>query len=191
MKQDQDLIPDEILVVSAILGDLPAFDELVRRYRSAVLRMARNIVGMPQAEDVAQDVWLLAFKALPSIDDPQKFGAWLMVITRNRANRVYSREKKRADNLVAMDAFLLEQLTSLQKKSHPVEETHEALLLALDGIPDEYGLALKMRFFDMMPLKRIASFLDVPLSTIKWRVFRGKQLIKEKIAAIEGPNGYG
>ena len=61
--------PDELLVVAAILGNLEAFEELVVRYRPAVVRLARTIVGADHAEDVAQDSLLLAFKALPGIGD--------------------------------------------------------------------------------------------------------------------------
>lgn len=76
--------PDEVLVVAAILGDFDAFDDLVSRYRAAVVRAAQAIVGREDAEDVAQDALLLAFKALPSIEDPGKFAAWLSA---NRASR--------------------------------------------------------------------------------------------------------
>ena len=54
--------PDELLVVAAILGNLEAFEQLVVRYRPAVVRLARSIVGADHAEDVAQDSLLLAFK---------------------------------------------------------------------------------------------------------------------------------
>ena len=60
--------PDEVLVLGAILGDLKAFEELVLRYRPAVVRLARTVVGADDAEDVAQDALLLAFKALPTIE---------------------------------------------------------------------------------------------------------------------------
>ena len=60
--------PDEILVVAAILGDLTAFDELALRYRPAVIRTAQMIVLTDDAEDVAQEALLLAFKALPSLE---------------------------------------------------------------------------------------------------------------------------
>src|SRR5215207_1140603 len=79
--------PDEFLVVAAILGNLDAFEQLVVRYRPAVVRLARTIVGSDYAEDVAQDSLLLAFKALPGIDEPSKFAAWLSAITRHRALR--------------------------------------------------------------------------------------------------------
>src|SRR5580765_307645 len=87
--------PDEVLVVAAILGDLDAFDELASRYRAAVVRTAWAIVGREDAEDVAQDSLLLAFKALPSIEDPTKFAAWLAAITRHRAMRFGKRESVR------------------------------------------------------------------------------------------------
>jgi RNA polymerase sigma-70 factor (ECF subfamily) len=80
--------PDDVLVVAAILGDLAAFDQLVLRYRAAVVRVAQGVVGREHAEDVAQDALLLAFKALPSIEDPRKFPAWLSAITRHRADPV-------------------------------------------------------------------------------------------------------
>ena len=178
-------VPDEILVVSAILGDLRAFDELVRRYAPAVLRLARTMVGELDAEDVAQEAWLMAFRALPSIESLEKFGAWLMVITRNRARRAYNRQKKRDESQVALDAFLLEQWTALHAKAAVPAEEHEDLRMALDRLPEPYGIVLKMRFFDALPLHRIGAFLDLPVSTIKWRVFRGKQLLKEELALLE------
>ncbi|HMB90757.1 MAG TPA: hypothetical protein VKP65_07915, partial [Rhodothermales bacterium] len=65
MAQPKAETPDEVLVVAAILGDFDAFDVLVRRYRAAVIRTAQSIVAANDAEDVAQDALLLAFKGLP------------------------------------------------------------------------------------------------------------------------------
>src|SRR6266550_4892944 len=95
--------PDEVLVVAAILGDLDAFDELASRYRAAVVRAAQAIVGREDAEDVAQDALLLAFKALPSIEEPAKFAAWLSAITRHRAMRFGKRESQHQRRNVGMD----------------------------------------------------------------------------------------
>ena len=94
--------PDEILVVAAIVGDLDAFDQLALRYRAAVVRVARAIVGREHAEDVAQDVLLLAFRALPSIEEPRKFPAWLAAITRHRAARFGKRERERQSRRVVL-----------------------------------------------------------------------------------------
>src|SRR5215210_3314699 len=101
-KEDEET-PDELLVVAAILGDLSAFDELALRYRAAVVRTAQAIVGREDAEDVAQDALLLAFKALPSIEEPAKFAAWLSAITRRRALRFGKRESLHKAGRVEID----------------------------------------------------------------------------------------
>ena len=177
--------PDEVLVVAAILGDLDAFDELASRYRSAVVRTAQSIVGREDAEDVAQEALLLAFKALPSIDEPQKFAAWLSAITRHRALRFSKRERSHQAGRIDIDVFLLEQVQAL---GHPIAvrpEGDDELKLALENVAADYALVLRLRFFDEMPLKRIGAFLGAPLSTVKWRIHRGKQLLREQIELLK------
>ena len=174
--------PDEVLVVAAILGNLDAFDELVSRYRAAVVRAAQAIVGREDAEDVAQDSLLLAFKALPSIEDPGKFAAWLSAITRHRAFRFSKRERSHQSGRVELDEFLIEQVHALGRPF--VSEAEDELGLALESVPADYALVLRLRFLDEMPLKRIAAFLGVPLSTVKWRIHRGKQLLREQVEAL-------
>jgi RNA polymerase sigma-70 factor (ECF subfamily) len=181
--------PDEVLVVAAILGDLGAFDELVRRYRAAVVRTAERIVGRDNADDVAQESLLLAFKALPSIEDPSRFAAWLAVITRHHAIRFAKREKTRAASSVELDEMLLEHIGSLQPQPVVDDKSDALLRYALAALPADYSTALSLRFLDEMPLKRIASFLGVPVSTVKWRLHRGKQLLREKLStAATGVN---
>lgn len=172
--------PDEVLVVEAILGSLEAFDELATRYRAAVMRTAQAIVGREYAEDVAQDALLLAFKALPSIEEPTRFAAWLSAITRHRALRFGKREGQLRSRSVALDEVLLERMGAL---SQPFEDLsgNEELRHALETVPEDYALVLKLRFLDEMPLKRIAAFLGAPLSTVKWRVHQGKKLLRKEL----------
>ena len=174
--------PDELLVVAAILGNLEAFEELVLRYRPAVVRLARTIVGADYAEDVAQDSLLLAFKALPGIEEPRKFGAWLSAITRNRALRFSKSETTHMTKRVALDEALLEKIEALAR---PVadKERDEAMIQALDSLPADYAMPLRLRFLDEMPLERIAAFMGVPLSTVKWRIHHGKKLLRTKVEA--------
>lgn len=186
MKPQREL-PDEVLVVAAILGDLDAFGELVRRYRPAVVRTAEAVVGRDDAEDVAQDALLLAFKALPSIDEPERFAAWLMVITRHRALRHDRRERRRHDGRVPLDAVLLDRLDALAGPSVGREAEDPDLHAALDRLPPELALPLRLQFFDAMPQRRIAAALGVPVSTVKWRVHRGKQLLREALEPAPVP----
>src|ERR1043165_5366255 len=168
--------PDELLVIGAILGNLEAFEELVVRYRPAVVRLARTIAGADHAEDVAQDALLLAFKALPGIEEPRKFPAWLSAITRHRALRFSKSETAQLQKRVALDEALLEKIEALAK---PVaeKERDESMIRALDSLSADYAMPLRLRFLDEMPLNRIAAFMGVPLSTVKWRIHHGKKQI--------------
>ena len=179
MAQTDAGMPDEILVVAAILGDLAAFDELVLRYRSAVIRTAQMMVPREDVEDVAQEALLLAFKALPSLDEPRKFPAWLHAITRRCAIRFSQRNRFRSRDCVALDEALLEQVPALSRPM-PGDGVDEELRDALNDIPRDYALALRLHFLDEMPLKRIAGFLGVSLATVKWRIHSGKKLLRSK-----------
>jgi len=172
--------PDEVLVIGAILGNLEAFEELVVRYRPAVVRLARTIVGSDHAEDVAQDSLLLAFKALPGIDEPRKFPAWLSAITRHRALRFNKSETAQMRKRVALDEALLEKIEALAKPLAE-KERDEEMIAALKSLPADYAMPLRLRFLDEMPLNRIAAFMGIPLSTVKWRIHHGKKLLREKV----------
>lgn len=169
--------PDESLVISAILGDLAAFDALVLRYRAAVVRTARLMVAKDDAEDVAQEALLLAFKALPSLEDLKKFPPWLHAITRRCAIRYSRRTQASMRGRVALDEVVLEQVPAIRQPM-PGEESDRELSRMLEQIPRDYALALQLHFFDEMPLKRIAGFLGVSLTTVKWRLYQGKKLLR-------------
>ncbi|HET9527772.1 MAG TPA: RNA polymerase sigma factor [Pyrinomonadaceae bacterium] len=196
--------PDEVLVLAAILGNLEAFEQLVLRYRPAVVRLARTVVGADYAEDVAQDALLLAFKALPSIEEPRRFAAWLSAITRNRALRFSKSEDKHVSKRVALDEALLERIEALAKPAAirdgvenfryraedfwyrtEEKEREEEMMIALDSLPADYAMPLRLHFLDDMPLKRIAAFMGVPLSTVKWRIHYGKKLMRAQIENMD------
>src|ERR1044071_9346935 len=172
--------PDELLVVAAILGNLEAFEELVVRYRPAVVRLARTIVGADYAEDVAQESLLLAFKALPGIEEPRRFPAWLSAITRHRAVRFSKSETAQMSKRVALDEALLEKIEALAKPLAE-KERDEEMIAALESLPSDYAMPLRLRFLDEMPLNRIAAFMGIPLSTVKWRIHQGKKLLRAKV----------
>ena len=183
-------LPDELLVIEAILGNLEAFEQLVVRYRPAVVRLARTIVGSDDAEDVAQESLLLAFKALPSIEEPRKFAPWLSAITRHRALRFSKNESAHVNKRVPLDEALLEKIEALAKppaykpltdEALAEKERNEAMLKAVDSLSDDYAMPLRLHFLDDMPLKRISAFMGVPLSTVKWRIHQGKKLLRAKL----------
>jgi RNA polymerase sigma-70 factor (ECF subfamily) len=150
--------------------------------------MAQSVTGRDNAEDVAQDALLLAFKALPSIENPNKFAAWLGAITRNRARACLREEKSHRANTLGLDEVLLDHVEAL---SLPFvhESENDELKRALENVAADYALVLRMRFLDEMPHKRIAAFLGVPVSTVKWRIHKGKQYLREQLEQLRKSKG--
>lgn len=193
MNQEPQLenLPDEMLVGLAILGDLRSFDILALRYRGAVFRVAQIFSNPELAEDVVQEALLIAFKALPTIDEPGKFASWLYAITRHAAMRMSQKARNESNRRVDLDDLLLEQSEALARPFVGANDFESAWVrAAIDELADEYRLILQLRFYDEMSLKRIAKFLALPLTTVKWRLHRAKQLLKEKLMPVPAPTKW-
>jgi RNA polymerase sigma-70 factor (ECF subfamily) len=102
-------LEDAVPVMEALLGNLTAFDTLVQRYRSAVLAaVLRRVVFRPVAEDICQEAFLRAFRALPKLQDPSRFAAWLHATARREVIR-HGPGKTRAASHVPLDEQVLER----------------------------------------------------------------------------------
>lgn len=179
--------PDESLVMAAMLGDLRSFDELVMRYRTAAFRVARAVAGAELAEDAVQEALLLAFRALPSLEEPASFAAWLCAITRHAAMRLSRNARRENDRRVELDEAVIRFSEALARPfTLPESFENNEIRSALDALPPDFRLIVQLRFYDDLPLKRIASFLDLPLSTVKWRLHRAKQLMREQLRPARG-----
>jgi RNA polymerase sigma factor (sigma-70 family) len=175
--------PDEILVAAALGGDQLAFDELVSRHRESAIRAAAGIVGSTHAEDVVQDALLLAHGALASLKDRSRFSRWLAGIARWRALRVGRQESRHAVGRVALDGPVLETLSELASDPRYTDDRDELLIAALENIPPEYGEVIRYHFLHGLAHSKIAEFLDIPLSTVKWRCFRAKEILRCSLSA--------
>lgn len=183
-------ITDEELVLYALVGDLEAFDELVCRFRRAVTLVAQQVVGSSSmAEDVAQETFLLAFKALPQLKTPAKFGGWLCAIARHRAQRLATREARSITPAPTQWDKLL--LTHCPELAHcPAtawERQHERDCVgeALTSLPPEWQLPLQLHYYEEWPVARIAAFLSLPLTTVKWRMHQGRLRLRQMLTEPE------
>jgi len=150
-----------------------AFDELARRYRAGVYLTARQIVGdAGRAEDVAQEALLIAFRALPTLADPARFGAWLGAITRHRARRVARQE----DRLVPLEPSHLDHLQT------PTPAASEELTDAFGALGEDYQTVLRLRYWEEWSVGQIASFLSLPITTIKWRLHYGREVLRRRLS---------
>jgi RNA polymerase sigma-70 factor (ECF subfamily) len=184
---------DEELVVAALLGDIAAFDVLVLRYRPAVLAaVSRQISRRALAEDICQEAFLLAFKALPQLTDAHRFPAWLHAIARRQAMR-HSRGEARASHSL-LDELILEHSEVLSESGWEALERKEVqqwVRQALATLPEEFQLVLSLRYWSEMPLERIAGFLGLPLTTVKWRLHRARAIMRERLtAALDEPTHH-
>jgi RNA polymerase sigma-70 factor (ECF subfamily) len=170
--------PDEMLVAAAIDGDSFAFEELVSRHRHTAVRAAAEIAGSNHAEDVVQEALFLAHRALASLQDRTKFSRWLLAITRWRALRVGQYESRHVVGRVTLDDSDLKTLSKLASDPRQADAGDGVLLEALENIPPEFAEVIRYHFLHDLPHQKIADFLGVPLSTIKWRCFRGKEILR-------------
>ena len=175
---------DVELVVASLIGNLQAFDELAIRFRPAMLTVAEQIVGNNGvAEDVVQDALLLAFKALPQLDDLNRFSSWLYSITRHRALR-HSRDEHRFELKSDLDEVILEHTHAGAldpAKIFEDDNEHNEVRVSIKQLPSEYQVVLRLYYWDNMPQQRIADFLSLPLSTVKWRLYKAKQMLRERL----------
>ncbi len=182
---------DGALAVAATCGDLDAFGTLAQRYRRAVERIAASIAGAEAAEDVAQDVFLLAFKALPDLDEPESFAAWLSAITRNRAIR-WLRNERRMPRVEFDDTLLLYIDAASAREGRSASASADLAADVVEGIerlPEGLRLTMRLRWLDEMPIRQIAAFTGVPASSVKWRLFEGKRLLRERTSKLAKGEG--
>ncbi len=154
-------------------GCRAAFEELARRYRTAVRLTARQIVGdTERADDVAQESLLLAFRALPTLAEPDKFGAWLGAIARHRARRVASQESR----FVPLEPTHLDSLLS------PKPPVSDDLTDAFAQLGEDYQTVLRLRYWEEWSVGQIAAFLSLPLTTVKWRLHHARELLRRHLS---------
>lgn len=165
---------DGQLVCRAREGCRTAFDELAHRYRAGVYLTARQIVGdAGLSEDVAQEALLIAFRALPTLADPARFGAWLGAITRHRARRVAHQERR----FVPLEPAHLDHFQAIPLPSVPEELTD-----AFGALGEEYQTVLRLRYWEEWSVGQIASFLSLPITTIKWRLHYGREVLRRRLS---------
>jgi RNA polymerase sigma-70 factor, ECF subfamily len=187
-------ISSEELVREARRGDRQAFDELVRRFRDAMVVVAQEAIGSREAaEDVVQDAFLQALRALPQLHDPARFGSWLTVITRCRARRVGSRDWRcEPADPDTLDQLLMARGEWATDPADQWQHTREQATLhaAVAQLPPEYQLVLRLYYFEDWSVRRIATRLALSVSTVKWRLHRGRQLLHRQLAhTLEGGAG--
>jgi RNA polymerase sigma-70 factor (ECF subfamily) len=179
---------DRPLVDAAAAGDRDAFDELVRRYRVQILSLARALLaGSPDAEDVAQEVFVRAWRSIRAFRGETTFRGWLHRIAVNLISsqrRRLSRERRVFTSQQDEDGSQAERVPSRENV-----ETNVMLRLAIDRalaqIPIDLRTAVVLRDVQGFDYKEIAETLRLPLGTVESRIFRGRQRLRPLLKTLQ------
>jgi RNA polymerase sigma-70 factor, ECF subfamily len=180
---------DEDLVLRVQQGDKSAFDLLVIKYQHKIIQLVNRYVRDPsEAQDVAQEAFVKAYRALGNFRGDSAFYTWLYRIAINTAkNYLVSRSRRSSDYQIDIqDAEALENAPQLQGMETPErlllnEEIINTIKTAIDKLPEEMRTAITLREFEGMSYEEIAEAMDCPVGTVRSRIFRAREAIDNKL----------
>jgi RNA polymerase sigma-70 factor (ECF subfamily) len=180
---------DEELVAKVQRGDKVAFDFLVIKYQHKIIQLVNGYVKDPsEAQDVAQEVFIKAYRALGNFRGEAAFYTWLYKIAINTAkNYLLSRARRNSNSHVDIqDAEVLEQAQQLRNIETPErqllnEEIIDTIKAVIDNLPEDMRTAIILREFEGMSYEEIAEAMDCPVGTIRSRIFRARDAIDSKL----------
>jgi RNA polymerase sigma factor (sigma-70 family) len=168
---------DALLAVRCQLGERAAFDELIARWHEPLWRYLRRLSNSDDtARDLVQDTWLRVFRGIARLRDPAKLRSWLFGVARNVAmDRLRSQyaEGSRAD----VD---LEELPAAAEDVN-LEEEFATLEAGLATLPIVERETLTLFYLRELSLEEIAGLVEVPLGTVKSRLFRARQMLRRAL----------
>ncbi|QWF72072.1 RNA polymerase sigma factor RpoE [Methylomonas paludis] len=183
---------DQELVRRVQRGDKTAFDQLVIKYQHRIVHLVNRYVKDPtEAEDVAQDTFIKAYRALADFRGESAFYTWLYRIAINTAkNYLLSRSRRQFDyEIDVQDAEQVENAPQLKDLDSPDnllmnQEILEVINLAIEKLPEEMRIAITLREFEGMSYEEIAEAMDCPIGTVRSRIFRAREAIDEKLQPL-------
>lgn len=170
---------DELLAHRALLGAADAYDELYRRHRDRVARVAFLLLGdADQAQDVAQEAFLIGWRDLRRLRDARKFRPWMTGIAVNLCRR-----RRRA---VARDLILRADLSPPADRAEVAEAAALRIEVrrAVEELPRRMREAIVLRFYCGFAEAEIAAALTIPLGTVKSRLGRARARLAISLQAI-------
>jgi RNA polymerase sigma-70 factor (ECF subfamily) len=191
MTQDE---TDQRLVERVQAGDQSAFNLLVLKYQHRVLKLIARFVSDPtEAEDVAQEAFLKAYRALPSFRGDSAFYTWLYRIAINTAkNALVANQRRPVDfDLDLQDPEQFERQAKLKEADTPegvllTEEIRTVVEKAMEQLPDDLRTAIVLRELEGLSYEEIAEAMDCPVGTVRSRIFRAREAIDKKLKPLLG-----
>ena len=181
--------PDERALIERIrAGDSEAFYDLVRPHERAIYVTAYSILQDPsEAEDVAQETVLKAFRNLHQFRGDARFGTWLVTIAINESRmRLRSRQRARLESLDAPDdpdyvPIQLRDWREIPSQTLERQELREALTRALAALDDKYREVLVLRDIQLLSVAETAEILAITPGNVKVRLLRARLQMRDRL----------
>ena len=186
---------DQQLVERVQRGDKRAFELLVEKYQRKLARLLSRLVRNPtEVEDVSQETFIKAYRALPSFRGDSAFYTWLYRIGINTAKNYLVSQGRRAPTTTdfnAEEAETFDDADQLRDNNTPENELMSKQIAstvnkAVDGLPEELRTALTLREIDGMSYEDIAEVMDCPIGTVRSRIFRAREAVAERLRPLLG-----
>ncbi|MGQ8781830.1 RNA polymerase sigma factor RpoE [Proteus mirabilis] len=184
-------LTDQMLVEKVQLGDQKAFNLLVIRYQHKVASLISRYVPQGDVPDVAQEVFIKAYRAIGSFRGDSAFYTWLYRIAVNTAKNYLVAQGRRppSNDLDASDVENFETSNALKEISNPEnlmlsEELRRVVFQTIESLPEDLRVAITLRELDGLSYEEIAVIMDCPVGTVRSRIFRAREAIDNKVQPL-------
>jgi RNA polymerase sigma-70 factor (ECF subfamily) len=189
---------DQLLVERVQRGDKAAFELLVAKYQRKIVRLISRLIRDPaEVEDVAQEAFIKAYRAIPQFRGESAFYTWLYRIAVNSAKNYLASQGRRAPTSTESDAEEAETFSEADLLRDI--DTPESVLMskqiaqtvnaAMAGLPEELRTAISLREIEGLSYEEIAEMMDCPIGTVRSRIFRAREAIATKLRPLLGTQG--
>lgn len=191
---------DQLLVERVQKGDKRAFDLLIQKYQHRIVSLvSRYVSDHAEAQDVAQEAFIKAYRAIGRFRGDSAFYTWLYRIAINTAKNWIVAKNRRppASDIDAVDAEQYGISERMKETSTPEnemlrEEIERTVYGTIAELPEDLRTAIMLREMDGMSYEEIATTMECPIGTVRSRIFRAREAIDEKLKPlIGGHNGSG
>ncbi len=184
---------DQILVERVQSGDKQAFGLLVTKYQRKLVRLLARLIRDPaEVEDVAQETFIKAYRALPSFRGDSAFYTWLYRIGVNTAKNwlvSHGRRVPTTTDVASEDAESYENGELLRDVNTPErllmsKEIGDTVEAAMNALPEELRTAVMLREIEGLSYEEIAQVMDCPIGTVRSRIFRAREAIAHRLKPL-------
>lgn len=188
---------DQQLVERAQRGDKHAFELLVVKYQRRLSRLiSRFVRNSGEAEDLTQDAFIKAYRALPAFRGDSAFYTWLYRIGINTAKNYLTTKGRKAPTSTAFDAEeaeAFEEASLLHEVATPENELMskqvvEVVNASLQQLPEDLRTALTLREIEGLSYEEIAAVMNCPIGTVRSRIFRAREVVATNLRPLLGTN---